>query len=91
MKREGEMRGFSMSQTQKNRSMVVLALVLVAALLVPQFSWAADNAAAVPFTCTGLGYASPVDLAGHEATCSHYLGLLELYRAGQLEYHAPGR
>lgn len=85
------MKGFSMSQTQKNRIMVIVALVLVAALLIPQLSWAAENADAVPVTCTGLGYSGTVDLAGYEATCSHYFDLLELYRAGQLEYHAPGR
>jgi hypothetical protein len=85
------MKGFSMSQTRKNRIMVVLALVLVAALLIPQFTWAADNAVAVPFTCTGLGYAGSVSPTGHEATCSRYFDLLERYQAGQLEYHAPGR
>jgi hypothetical protein len=85
------MKGFSMSQTRKNRIMVVVALVLIAALLIPEFAWASGKAAAVPATCTGLGYAGTGDLAGHEATCSHYFDLLELYRAGQLEYHAPGR
>jgi hypothetical protein len=85
------MKCFSMSQTQKNRIMVIGVLVLVAALLIPQSSWAAENTAAVPLTCTGLGYAGTIDLAGHEATCSHYFDLLERYRAGQLEYHAPGR
>ena len=85
------MKGFSMSQTRKNRMVVVLALVLVAALLIPQLSWAADNPTAASFTCTRLGYAGTVVLAGHEAACSHYFDLLELYRAGELEYHAPGR
>jgi hypothetical protein len=85
------MKGFSLLQKRKNRVIVVLALVLIATLLIPQFSWAAEDAAAVPSTCTGLGYAGSGDLAGHEAACSHYFDLLELYRAGQLEYHAPGR
>jgi hypothetical protein len=85
------MKGFSMSLARKNGIMVILALVLAAALLIPQFSWAAEDAAAVPSTCTGLGYAVTGDLAGHEAACSHYLDLLELYQTGQLVYHAPGR
>ena len=85
------MKGFSTSKTQKNRIVVILALVLVAALLIPQFSWAADNPAAVPFTGTGLGYVGTAGLAGHEASCSNYFDLIELYRAGKLEYHAPGR
>jgi hypothetical protein len=82
------MKGFSTSRTQKGRMVVVLALVLVAALLIPGFSWAADTPAAASFTCTGLGYAST---AGHEAPCNHYFDLLGRYQAGQLEYHAPGR
>ncbi len=85
------MRGYSISRLQKKRIQVVLALVLIAALLIPQISWAADNPAAARFTCTGLGFSGTVDLAGHEAACAHYLDLLELYRTGQLEYHAPGR
>jgi hypothetical protein len=85
------MKGFSMSQTRKNRIMVVLALVLAAGLLIPQFSWAAEDAPAASFTCTGLGYAGTMGLTGHEAACNHYLDLLELYRTGQLVYHAPGR
>jgi hypothetical protein len=85
------MKGFLMSQTRKNRIMVVLALVLVAAMLIPQLAWAAGNAAAAPVTCTGLGYAGTGDLAGHETSCGHYFDLLELYRAGQQEYHPPGR
>jgi hypothetical protein len=90
-KEEDEMKGFPMSRTHKGRMVVVLALVLVAALLIPQFSWAADNPAAASFTCTGLGYAGTVGVTGHEAACSHYFDLLERYQAGQLEYHAPGR
>ena len=85
------MKGFSMSQTRKNRIMVFLALVLFAALLIPQLSWASGRAAAVPGTCTGLGYAGAGDLAGYEAPCGHYFDLLERYQAGELDYHPPGR
>ena len=85
------MKGFSIPQLQKNRIQVALALVLIAALLIPQFSWAADVPAGAPLTCTGLGSSGTVDTAGWEAACGHYANLLELYRTGQLEYHAPGR
>jgi hypothetical protein len=85
------MRGFSIRQLQKNRIQVALALVLIAALMIPQFSWAADIPAPVPLTCTALNPSSAVDLAAQEAACNHYASLLELYRTGKLEYHAPGR
>jgi hypothetical protein len=85
------MSGFSIPRLQKNTIQVVLALVLIAALLVPQFSWAADAPAGPPLTCTGLRFSTAVNLAGNGAACSHYASLLELYRSGQLEYHAPGR
>jgi hypothetical protein len=91
IEREDEMRGNSIPLLQKNNIQVVLALVLIAALLIPQLSWAADNPAAALRTCSGLGFSGTVDLAGHEAACGHYADLLELYRTGRLEYHAPGR
>ena len=59
--------------------------------MIPQFSWAAPTTAAVTFACTGLGYAAAVQFTWQETACSHYMGLLELYRAGQLVYHTPGR
>jgi hypothetical protein len=85
------MKGFSIPRLQKNRIHVALALVLIAALLIPQFSWAADTQAGAPLTCTGLGFGATEDTARWEAACSHYADLLELFRAGQLEFHAPGR
>jgi hypothetical protein len=85
------MRSFSIPRQQKIRIQVTLALVLIAVLLIPQISWAADNSAATLLTCTGLGFGGTPNFAGHEAACGHYADLLELYRSGQLEYHAPGR
>jgi hypothetical protein len=85
------MKGFSIPQLQKNRIQVALALVVIAALLIPQFSWAANTPADALLTCTGLGFGSTEDTARWEAACGHYADLLELYRTGQLEYHAPGR
>jgi len=85
------MKGFSIPRIQKNTIQVALALVLIAALLIPQFSWAADMSTGALLTCTGLGSGSTADTAGWEAACGHYADLLELYRTGQLEFHAPGR
>jgi hypothetical protein len=85
------MRGFSIPRQLNRRIQIVLVLVCVAALLVPQFTWAADVPAGPRLTCTGLRFSTAVNLAGNGAACSHYANLLELYRSGQLEYHAPGR
>jgi hypothetical protein len=85
------MKGFSIPRLQKNRMHIVLALVVIAALLIPQYSWAADIPAGAPLTCTGFDFSGTEDPARWEAACSHYADLLDLYRTGQLEYHAPGR
>lgn len=85
------MKGFSVPRMQKNTIHVAVALVLIVALLIPQFSWAADEPAGAPLTCTGSDFSGTEDTARWEAACSHYADLLELYRTGQLEFHAPGR
>jgi hypothetical protein len=85
------MKAWTILRTQKNRIMVVLALVLLAALLLPQITWAAGPPTAPQFTCTGLGFGGTSGATSPHASCHHYLGLLELYRTGALEYHAPGR
>lgn len=85
------MKEFSMSPTRTRSMVLLLALMLVVALLIPQLTWAAPTTAAVSFSCTGLGYVSAIQITWQENACSHYQGLLELYRTGQLVYHAPGR
>ena len=85
------MNGFLISRLQKNRIQVAFALVLLVALLIPQLSWAAELPADAPRSCTGSGCGSTADPARWEAACSHYADLIELYRTGQLEFHAPGR
>jgi hypothetical protein len=82
------MKALTSLRAQKNRIMVVLALVLLVALLLPQITLAAGPPAVPQFTCTAMG---PRDAADHGASCDHYLGLLELYRTGALEFRAPGR
>jgi hypothetical protein len=72
-------------QRQRSRIVVILMLVLIAALLLPQFAWAAQNPATAPGTCSGAGY------AGHEEACNHYFALIERYKAGELNFCCPGR
>ena len=79
------MKSMWIPRTQRSRIAVILALVLIAALLLPQFAWAAQNPATTPGTCSGMGY------AGHEAACDHYLALLQRYKAGELKFCCPGR
>ena len=79
------MNGVSILRTKQNRFVVILVLVLIAALLLPQFAWATGNPATMPGTCSGAGY------AGHEAACDHYFDLIQRYMAGELKFCCPGR
>lgn len=68
--------------TQNRMRVGLVALVVVAALVLPQLAWA-DHGSDHPY--------GQFDDPAVNSASDHYAALLEKYESGELVYHAPGR